>query len=315
MKKVEKWKTAERGLIAYCHLFMQLGLVLLCLLFQLQLAVNRSVHGHGIVIELEADITAVAVAAEAVLHLKHGIVLLDVEHVAALLIKQGAQVALHVLVHAALVLMHDHDDAAFVLVGHRRQLVDDVLALDHVVVIVDQVGNAVDDDQVRTLVRDGIADDIITGGFRVTANACRQQACHPVVVVTAQGRHRIDGLLDTLGVAVRLLCVKEQCPPGLLQAAAIHEMVATHEDGSQDVAEEGLAVLPLGAHGHQIALGHRGHTTNLDEVVWFGILNVAFDEVRLHELVVLFIEYLFGREFYLTTNLVKDFSCVTTHGT
>ena len=199
--------------------------------------------------------------------------------------------ALHVLVMTALVLVHDHNDAAFVLVGDGSQLADHFLTLKHVVVIVDQVGDAIDDDQVGVLLHDSTGDEAnarrLGALVQVTVDGRWLQTSHLTVIVATLGHHLVDNPLKALGVAVRLLRVKEQGLACLFQAAAISELVAAHKDGGQDAAKEGFAVLPLGTHGDEVALGHRGHAANLDEVFGVGILDATLDEIRLHHLVVL----------------------------
>ena len=100
-----------------CQLVTQLGFFLLALYLDLQLSVGDGVHGNGIGVEFEAQARALAVPGIGMSHLKDGAMLLDIEHVAALLAEHGSDVPLHVLVFHPLVLVHDHDDAAVVLVG------------------------------------------------------------------------------------------------------------------------------------------------------------------------------------------------------
>ena len=67
-----------------------------------------------------------------------------------------------------------------------------------------------------------------------------------------------------------------------MTATAARKAFATQVDGAQDVAEEGLAVFPLGTQGDEVALGHRGCATHLDEVIGIGINGVIIDGILLH---------------------------------
>ena len=193
--------------------------------------------------------------------------------------------SLHHLVVAALVLVHDHHDAAVVLVGESSQFVNNVLALVHVIVVVDEVGNAVNDDHVGALNLDGPAHKLIAGNVIIIGvNAVDigiTQAGDLDVAMPVLGDDGLDGLEDAGTVVPRLLGVDEPHLAMLDQVLAVGKNVRAQKDGTQDVAEERLAVFPLGTHGHQVALGQGGHVTDADEVIGFGIIDVAIDYILL----------------------------------
>ena len=180
---------------------------------ELQLSVGCRIDGNGFLVELENDIVTLAMTAHAVAGDEQGAMLLDVEDVTGLLVQHGADVAFHRLVLLALVLVHDHDDAAIVITGYRGQLVDHHLALVHVIVVVDQVGDAVHDDQVGVIALDGADDEFIARNrlaLVLAVDAGLAQAEHVKVLVALLGRQLLDGLADACRVAHGLLGVKEQ---------------------------------------------------------------------------------------------------------
>ena len=167
-----------------------------------------------------------------------------------------------------------------VLVGEGGQLVDHLLALEHVVVVVDEVGDAVDDDQVGVFNLDGLLHELIAGNpitLVAGVDIGVPQTGDLDVAMPVLGCHGPDGLEDAGGVVLCLLGVDKPHLALLDQALAVGERVGAQEDGAQDVTEEGLAVFPLGTHGYQVALGQSGYVTDADEVLGFGIIGVAVD--------------------------------------
>ena len=88
--------------------FPHLLLALLSLELHLPMAVGCAVLGDDILVEFENQSLALAMTRHGMGDEKDVAVLLDLEHVAALLVEHGADVSLHHLVVAALVLVHDH---------------------------------------------------------------------------------------------------------------------------------------------------------------------------------------------------------------